>query len=163
MATEQTKKAAILTTDMIRKLVIEKVPAGNEAEKVRASILVALSERLDRVEAQLDELLGAVKVLAAVVGQMRESDEEEEPAGETPKQEATAEDSAPRDKTPFPAGVPTTGPIGGAASGPTPDAAPKAPPKPNASSGPAVNAQPIPKRPPPAATAKNGREAGKEE
>lgn len=123
----------IFSTKMLKKLIQEKCPPQTETELVYASVLMALSERIDKTDAQLSEHTKALRVVASIV-----SGAPKEDAASTQAEEP----SRPVDQTPFPAGVPER-----AASAPAPA---EEIPTPDAGSNVAMNASPIPRR------AKNG-------
>lgn len=113
---------AELTTKEIRRLLKEKYPTEPDtAEHVWASILVALSQKIDNMGRQLKELIAAAQALAAMLAPQQ-------------KAEPQAEPGVPRDQTPFPAGASTT---------PATTTVPSA----DVASSPAMNASPIPAKP----------------
>lgn len=147
-------------TEVYKKLLREKIPPKTEEENIFASIILALSERVDKAEKQNAETVKAVKLLAKLLKEMPEED----PASssetvETAASNTTApvtEETGPRDKTPFPEGVKTqaSGPAGA-----TLDETLAA--QPDATSGPARNPAPIPAAPvAPSGKTKNGNGSG---
>ena len=140
-------------TETYRKLFAERFKPETDKEIVYCSIILQISEALEKQTRQITETTKAVKYLARVVGagmqQAAPADTEQEaaPAAQTtsaPEQEPERQ----QDNTPFPAGFSA----GGAGAGPTAPSAPTvetaAPvaegiPQPDAGSGPAMNAQPI--------------------
>lgn len=171
----QPQNAAVvsLRTEHYKKLINEKCPQVLESTdgKVFASIIISLSDRVERLERENAWLKQAVKATAHVVNAMaggEEDEPEETEAGATTPVTGAAgsgaqqtQAAAPRDERynqPFPAGVPSSKAEAEAQAqkkASAPAAAAAAPSKtgpagdgdmtPNVAGGPAMNAQPIPK------------------
>jgi hypothetical protein len=144
-------------TDVYRKLFTERFKPETDKEIIYCSIILQLSEALDKQTRQVNETTKAVKYLARVVGASMQAapaaevEAEDQPAAQTV--DAPAQQQEPerqQDNTPFPAGF---SPTGGGGVGPTAPSAPivetasAAPvaegiPMPDAGSGPAMNPQP---------------------
>lgn len=144
-------------TDIYKKLIMEKCPPANERERVYGSIILAMAERVEKLERQSTEMIKAIRFIAS----KSRNDVVDESVEEQPTEGGTeAETEGParqQDQTPFPAGVSAAAPAGAAsastATGPIVEEVSEIP-TPDVSSGPGVNAAPIPKKP------KNG--AGKD-
>ena len=134
-------------TDVYRKLFAERFKPETDKEIVYCSIILQISEALEKQTRQIGETTKAVKYLARVVGagMQQAAPAEGETEGEqaaAPTAAAEQEPERQQDNTPFPAGFSAGGAV------PTAQAAPSAPtveegiPTPDAGSGPAMNPQP---------------------
>jgi hypothetical protein len=137
-------------TEVYKKLFAERFKPETDKEIIYCSIILQLSETLDKQIRQVAETTKAVKYLARVVGagmqQAAPADTEQEaaPAAQTtsaPEQEPERQ----QDNTPFPAGFSAGGGAGPTATAATATAptVEEGIPQPDAGSGPAMNAQPI--------------------
>jgi hypothetical protein len=138
-------------TDVYRKLFAERFKPETDKEIVYCSIILQLSEALEKQTRQIGETTKAVKYLARVVGAgmqraaSAEVEQEAEPVAQTTSAPEQQEPERMQDNTPFPAGVSPGGGAGATATTATATAAPveEGIPMPDAGSGPAMNAQPI--------------------
>jgi hypothetical protein len=141
-------------TDVYRKLFAERFKPETDKEIVYCSIILQLSEALERQTKQIGETTKAVKYLARVVGAGMqraasvEVEQEAEPAAQTTSAPEQQEPERQQDNTPFPAGFSAGGAVPTAPSAPAAATATATPveegiPTPDAGSGPAMNAQPI--------------------
>jgi hypothetical protein len=161
----QPQQSDELTAADIRKLLNEKFPATNTREKVYVSIILALLDNQEVVEAQVKgiaELIGRLLTVLEInpktlmemsVPQTKVEGEGASSAGGAGVGGAGGSGASGGgvatspvvDKTPFPAGVPTSAPPGTAQRvvvQPTAEAAETEIPQPNVQSGPAVNVRP---------------------
>ena len=137
-----------MSTEVYKKLFRDNCPPQNEQERLYASIILALSEKVDEMEKIISadrkmivKLDKAMNVVVRFIQELKAADEGEEGQSGAPQAEQAAADEGPRDETPFPTGFKAS-------------AAPTAPSPavtvdgetvvPNAGSGPAMNAAPIP-------------------
>lgn len=134
-------------TDVYKKLFNERFKPETDKEIVYCSIILQLSEALEKQTRQNTETTKAVKYLAKVVASMRATAPAETEDTVSEEQAAapaaTEEAHGPRDQTPFPAGVPVSATAD--ATGPVVETAPEIP-VPDAGSGPVLtpqNPQPI--------------------
>jgi len=138
------------TVEKVREFLRNSPPQSKEFQFF-GSVLLA---HLESKEKEILTLRKSLKVLGAVVTELLGAEPKEEtPTAPEPGTVADEGQSGPRDKTPFPAGVKTSGPAAPASFDEVQAA--EEIPQPNASSGPAVNAAPIPKKAP----GKNGAKA----
>jgi hypothetical protein len=135
-------------TENYRKLLTEKCPPTSEREHVYASIVIALSDTVDTLSAQVITLSKTMKIISDAVAAALSDDDDGAEAKAAPTAGEGNSAAAGVDKTPFPAGVPTQGPLatGFKTQVVASQAVPGEIPAPDVQGQPAVNAAPIPKR-----------------